>query len=215
MTDQMTRICLVRHGETQWNTHRRLQGHLDIPLNATGRAQATATADALRAERFTAIYTSDLARAQQTATAIADTGHPPPSATPALRERHYGVFQGLTHDEARVRHPDAWQRFRARDPAFVLPGNGESLTQLHQRVAALLETLRERHRGEQVLLVTHGGVLDIAHRIAAGLALEAPRNFPIPNAAINRIIHDGEQWRMLEWATQQHLGNTLDELPNT
>jgi len=113
-----TRFCLVRHGETAWNTERRLQGHLDIPLNDTGRAQAAATADALADDRFHALYTSDLARAQDTAQALAARIERPVAQITALRERHYGIFQGLTYDEAMTRHPEIcisrWRRKSAR-----------------------------------------------------------------------------------------------------
>jgi probable phosphoglycerate mutase len=191
-----TRICLVRHGETAWNAERRLQGHIDIPLSDTGLAQARATALSLSGERFDAAYASDLRRARQTADAISARCTLQAILDARLRERHYGVFQALTYDEARTRFP------------------GESLQQFAARIHETLHDIATRHRGGTVLVVTHGGVLDIAHRLATGKPLEAPRDFTIPNAALNWIALEGADWRLIAWADQQHLNNALDELPN-
>lgn len=209
-----TRICLVRHGETAWNAERRLQGHTDIPLNDTGLAQARATADSLAAERFEAAYSSDLTRARQTAAAIAERCGLELAFDAALRERHYGSFQALTYDEARIRFPDHYQRFETRDPEFTFPEGGESLRQFSARIHATLDGIAHRHPDGTVLIVTHGGVLDIVHRLATGKPLTAPRDFTIPNAALNWIGWDGAAWTLIAWAQQNHLKQTLDELPN-
>ena len=209
-----TRICLVRHGETAWNTERRLQGHTDIPLNATGLAQARATATNLAAERFDAAYSSDLDRARQTAEAIAARCGIHLAFDAALRERHYGAFQSLTYDEARARFPAHYHRFETRDPEFTFPDGGESLREFAERVRSTLEGIARRHHGGTVLVVTHGGVLDIVHRLATGKRLDAPRDFPIPNAALNWIAWNDEAWSLISWAQQRHLQMALDELPN-
>ncbi|MBI1907517.1 MAG: histidine phosphatase family protein [Rhodocyclales bacterium] len=205
-------LCLVRHGETAWNAQRRLQGHLDIPLNEIGHVQADATARNLAGHRFAALYSSDLARAQQTAQAIAGLTGLGAVIMEQLRERHYGAFQGLTYDEARTRYPDDYARFKGRDCDSPIPGGGESLQTFNRRISSALEQLTERHRGEQILIVTHGGVLDIAHRRASGMALEAPRDFLIPNAALNWIACSREEWRIVRWAEAHHLDGTRDEL---
>ncbi len=211
----LTRLCLVRHGETAWNAERRLQGHTDIPLNAHGVAQAQATAASLAGERFDAAYSSDLARARQTAEAIAGRCLLTPAFDERLRERHYGAFQSLTYDEARARFPDDYHRFETRDPGFALSEGGESLIEFAERVRSTLEAIASRHRGGTVLIVTHGGVLDIVHRLATGMHLQAPRDFGIPNAALNLIAWDGAAWSLIRWAEQRHLDQSLDELPNT
>ncbi len=208
------RICLVRHGETLWNTERRLQGHIDVPLNATGLAQAVAAGRVLAKERFSAIYCSDLQRARQTAEAISRHHALPAETDQRLRERHYGIFQGLTHDEIALRYPEDYLRFKSREAAFAFPGGGESLTGFAARVADALAMLIERHTGGQVLVVAHGGVLDVARRLVTGRPLDAQRDFPIPNAALNWIEHDGRQWRLLAWAEQAHLHDAQDELPS-
>ena len=209
-----TRLCLVRHGETAWNVERRLQGHTDIPLNETGLAQARATAASLAAEHFDAAYSSDLTRARQTADAIAARCGLTPGFDASLRERNFGAFQALTYDEARARFPHDYHRFETRDPEFTFPDGGENLREFAERIRCTLEGIARRHRGGRVLIVTHGGVLDIAHRIATGKSLQAPRDFTIPNAALNWIAWNGETWSLIAWAEQRHLGRALDELPN-
>lgn len=207
-----TRLCLIRHGETDWNAERRLQGHLDIPLNSTGVAQAAAAAATLPKQVFSACYSSDLLRAVHTARAACAVLGLAPRTTAALRERHYGHFQGLTYHEAAQRHADDYARFEARDPDFAFAG-GESLRDFATRIGDCLSEIVARHPGETVLIVTHGGVLDIAHRVATGKPLDAPRDFTIPNAALNWIRHDGA-WSLESWADQRHLQDARDELPN-
>ncbi|HRP96735.1 MAG TPA: histidine phosphatase family protein [Rhodocyclaceae bacterium] len=209
-----TRLCLVRHGETEWNRERRLQGHLDVPLNATGREQARATATHLVGHAFAALYCSDLARARQTAHTVAAALAGMPRPTPALRERHYGAFQGLTYDAARARFPDEFARFSARDADFAFPGGGESLRGFATRVEAAVREIAARHAGQQVLIVTHGGVLDVVHRLATGKPLDAARDFAIPNAALNWIAFENGRWQLVSWAEQAHLACACDELPN-
>ena len=207
-----TTLCLVRHGETPWNAERRLQGHIDIALNAHGREQARATAALLAGKHFDAIYSSDLARAQETARSIA--GNATLVTLPALRERHYGSFQGLTYEEARRNLPDAYAAFETRNPSFVFPGGGESLLTFRARVETAILSLASQHRGKRLLVVTHGGVLDIIHRLVTGKPLEAQRDFKIPNAALNWVAHDPAGWKLISWAETAHLPTSRDELPN-
>lgn len=205
-----TRFCLIRHGETAWNAERRVQGQIDIPLNATGESQAAAAGRGLADENFAAAYSSDLVRARATAGAVLTSQ--PILAEADLRERHYGVLQSLTMREAEALHPQAYRRHVARDPHYDLDG-GESLDGFAKRVMAGLEALAERHVGQTVLVVTHGGVLDIVYRTATGRGLAAKRDFAIPNAAFNWLERDAAAWRILLWADQRHLGIALDELP--
>ncbi|MCB1887532.1 MAG: histidine phosphatase family protein [Rhodocyclaceae bacterium] len=207
------RICLVRHGETAWNAERRLQGHSDVPLNAVGEAQASATASQLAGQPFDAIYTSDLCRARQTARACAEVLGLVEIAEPALRERHFGKFQGLTYDEARERHPAAYRRFEARDPHYDFDG-GESLTQFYARISAAITGVADRHPGGQLLVVAHGGVLDCINRMIRGLDLQPQRDFLIPNAALNWVRREASGWTIEAWAQQAHLDAARDELPN-
>lgn len=210
----MTRLCLVRHGETAWNAERRLQGHLDVPLNEIGREQARATAEALAAHAFGAVYCSDLVRARATAEATGIRIGRTPTTLTGLRERHYGAFQGLTYDEADARFPQAYARFLGREIDFALPEGGESLRAFSRRVSVTLDEIVNRHVGERILIVTHGGVLDVAHRVATGKPLNTPRDFEIPNAALNWIEHRDGTWNLIAWGERSHLVRSRDELPH-
>jgi 2,3-bisphosphoglycerate-dependent phosphoglycerate mutase len=207
-----TRICLVRHGETAWNAERRIQGHLDIELNATGIAQAEAVSRTLANEAFSVIYSSDLARARQTGETIARAHGLLVCPAPELRERHYGLFQGRTCEEAKVEQPEHYERYRVRDPHFIF-GSGESLMAFSERIRGRLEQLALEHAGETILAVTHGGVLDVIYRMITAMPLTAPRNFGIPNAGVNWIMRDTEGWRLMRWADDGHLQSSLDEMP--
>src|SRR5512139_3968790 len=110
-----TRVCIIRHGETDWNVDKRIQGHTDIPLNETGRAQALAMAFNAAHQRFHAIYSSDLARALETARVLAQREGQEVKPLPALRERHFGVFQGMTAAQGAERYPAAYAHYMARD----------------------------------------------------------------------------------------------------
>lgn len=207
-----TRLCIVRHGETDWNVEKRIQGHVDVPLNATGEAQARATATGLAARRFDAAYSSDLARAWRTAEIVTATLGLTVRPFAGLRERHYGVLQGLTADEIRAARPDDHVPYLARDPDrdFL---TGESLAAFATRVIAAIEELVTAHPGHCLLLVSHGGVLDICYRHAIGRGLTPPRDFPIPNAALNWFEIGAGRWRLLDWADRRHLALALEDSP--
>lgn len=206
-----TRLCLVRHGETDWNAHKRIQGQIDIPLNAAGRAQAQATAAGVASRRFDAVYSSDLGRALETAQPIAAALGLPVKPAVGLRERHYGRMQGLTGAEARERFPDLHGAYAARDPHHDL-GGGETLAGFACRVAASLQALVAAHPGGTLLAVSHGGVLDVAYRLATGRDLSAPRDFVMPNAGLNWIEYCEQAWRLVSWGEQDHLPAALDEV---
>jgi probable phosphoglycerate mutase len=208
-----TRFCLIRHGETDWNRERRLQGHLDIPLNSHGLQQAEQLANALarRQLQFAALHVSELNRARQTASAISQRLGLPLQTHPALKERHYGALQGRTFDEARQHIPHVYRLHQERDVHFDLQG-GESLHGFQQRIMQYMQQLAERHSGQQILVVSHGGVLEMVHRTASGQGLSGARNFPIPNAALNWISYRDGRWQIEKWADETHLDNSLDEL---
>jgi len=209
-----TRFCLVRHGETEWNAERRLQGQIDIGLNATGERQAAAAGRWLAREKIAAIYSSDLRRAWTTAQAIARATGCPVTAAPEMRERNYGIFQGLTYDEAKRAHPELYARFEKRDPDYAFE-TGESLTAMYARVTGRLQALAADHPGQIVVVVLHGGVLDVINRFIRGQGLTVPRDFLIPNAGLNWVSCQNGAWRVDAWAETRHLEDgALDELPS-
>jgi len=209
-----TRICLVRHGETEWNTERRIQGRIDVDLNPTGRAQSAAAGSWLRSAGIVALYSSDLKRAWATAQAIGAALGLSPVATPEMRERRYGIFEGLTYDEARVRFPDGYAAFARRDADYSFDG-GESLTQMFARVTAKLEEIAAAHPRQNVAVVLHGGVLDIVNRFVRGNPLEMQRDFLIPNAGISWVAVVHGVWTLESWGETAHLEpGALDELPS-
>ncbi len=181
-----------------------IQGHIDIALNSTGLAQASAVARRLSGAPVAAIHASDLGRAWQTATAIAAPHRLAVVAEPDLRERHWGRFQGMSIDQIARHWPDAHARMVARDPHFALDG-GESIAELVARVRAVLVRIATAVAGRTAVVVTHGGVLDSAYRIATGLALDAPRPFVLANAAVNVLEGDGAAWRVRSWGDVGHL----------
>ncbi len=200
-----TRILAIRHGETAWNRDARIQGQLDIALNDTGRWQARRVAQALDDEPIDALYASDLARARETAAAIAQRRGLALHTHPGLRERHFGVFQGRTWRELEQEHPDVVRAWKARVPEFAPPG-GESLLALRARVERTFAELAERHPGGQIVVVAHGGVLDILYRAAARVDLQAPRAWAMGNAAIHRVLWTADSgFALLSWGDTRHL----------
>lgn len=208
-----TTLILVRHGVTAWNRERRFQGQLDTPLSEDGRQQARRLAARLAAapRTITAIYTSDLQRARDTARPVAEALDLPLVIDTGLRERGYGAFEGRTFEEIEHDLADAWRRWREREPDFELPGGGESLSRFHLRVQQTLDRLVGRHSGTTVLAVTHGGVLDSAYRIASGLAMEAVRRHDLHNASLNTIALDAGAYRLIEWGDIAHLDDAVDD----
>ncbi len=200
-----TRIIAIRHGETAWNVDTRIQGHLDIALNDTGLWQARQAGRALAGEAIAAIYSSDLQRAFATAQAIAVATGAPLRPETGLRERGFGSFEGRTFRQIEQELPGDALRWRRRDPDFVPGGAGESLTMLRSRVEAAVHALAARHAGGQIVLVAHGGVLDILYRLATRLELQAPRTWSLGNAAINRLLWTPGGLTLVGWGDTGHL----------
>ncbi|GAA1444379.1 histidine phosphatase family protein [Leifsonia poae] len=175
----MTRISLVRHGQTDWNLAKRIQGSSDIPLNATGRAQAEATGRALAGGTYDAIYTSPLGRASETAAIIAEhTGLDAPLPLPAVAERRYGEAEGLTGSEILARWPEG----------TPVPGRESRDAVVERALPALLE-LGERHPGESIIVVSHGGVIGSLARHVTDHARPGP-NEVIPNGSVHEFVYD-------------------------
>ena len=210
----ITRFCLVRHGETDWNAARRLQGHTDIDLNARGLVQAKQMAHALKNIhlQFDVLYTSDLQRAAKTAQAIEALFKTSAISKAILRERHLGALQGLTTDEAPILEPELWKSHLSRNIEENLR-HGESIQQFADRIRTALEQILTQHSGKTILLVSHGGALDMMYRIASNQPLNAEKVIAVPNASLNWISHDGLTWKVDSWADTSHLEDlALDNL---
>lgn len=206
MNDRPTTTVLfvVRHGETEWNLIERQQGHLDSPLTERGVQQAHALAKGLADHGIDVLYSSDLGRAFQTATIMADSLGLTIHKDQRLRERHLGTMQGLTRSEHADRYPDDAAAFSTGDPDFVIPG-GESIRQQYERCIRCAEELALRLTGQRVLVVAHGGVLRSFFRRAFMLPLSEPRRFSLLNASINSFLIDKGQWRLDSWGETAHL----------
>jgi len=181
-----------------------MQGQMNSELSELGRAQARALGKRMRNERFDVLYSSDLLRAHQTAQAIADeTGH---EILPdvRLRERAFGIFEGLTHTEMKERNPEEYVLFRKRDPDYSVPG-GETPRQFYERSLACFHELAARHPGARVVVVAHGLILDTLYRAAHGHDLTASRTLELINASLNVFHHANDGWRMIAWGDRAHL----------
>jgi len=201
-----TRIIAVRHGETDWNTGGRIQGQRDIPLNDKGlwQAQRAARVLAEAGEPVAAIYSSDLARAHDTARSIGRALGIDVGTDRRLRERGFGEFEGKTFTELEHDFPQDTARWRMRDPAWAPPG-GETLLTLGERTQAATDQLALRHLGELIVLVAHGGVLDMMYRIATRQPVDAPRTWELGNASINRLLWSPQGLSLVGWSDTRHL----------
>jgi 2,3-bisphosphoglycerate-dependent phosphoglycerate mutase len=207
-----TRIIAVRHGETAWNVDTRIQGQLDIGLNDTGRWQAHRLALALAGEPVAAIYSSDLFRAWDTALSISNAVGQSVQSVEGLRERGFGVFEGKTFKDIEALWPEQSVLWRKRVPDFA-PEGGESLLLFRERITSVVSQLAARHPGEQIVLVAHGGVMDVLYRAATRQEIQAPRTWDLGNAAINRLLWTPDGLSIVGWADSHHLDETdaLDE----
>jgi len=181
-----TRLVLIRHGESTWNREHRIQGQLDPPLSADGRRQAALLAARLARRTFAGHYASDLKRAFQTAEIIGAAVRMPPQAETSLREIFLGEWEGLRTDEIAARYPDAWASWVEEPDWDAVPG-GEGESRFDARVAAVVDDILQRHPHGDVLVVTHGGVIQVAlHRIV-GKPSRGLFPFRIQNASISVI----------------------------
>jgi broad specificity phosphatase PhoE len=163
-------ILIARHGETDWNREGRWQGWADPPLNETGRAQARELAEQLRRLPFDAVYSSDLARAHETAEIVAEPHGMPVVVDPELREIDIGSWSGLTHEEIRARFPDGTRP------------DGETREQHSARVRVAIERIARANLDRRVLVVTHGGTVRAVHDVIS----EEPYH-PVANCAVLEV----------------------------
>src|ERR1041385_405920 len=184
-----TNVFLVRHGQSKGNAERRFGGHTATPLSARGHKQAEATARTLKSESITAIYSSDLARALETAKPLAKMTGLSVNGTSAFRERDVGVMEGLTFEDAAQQHPEQYAALLRRDFEYVLTG-GESYRQLLDRAREKLDQIIEENRGGRIAVFSHTGTICILALHLMG-ALDAPELKPVwissANCGISRF----------------------------
>ncbi|MDZ4145200.1 MAG: histidine phosphatase family protein [Burkholderiales bacterium] len=200
----MTDLLIIRHGETDWNRELRFQGQVDVPLNATGHEQARRVAERLAGETVHHLYASDLLRTRQTAEPVRQQLVLTGANDVALRERNFGRVDGMRVDDIKGQYPDAWAQWVRFHEDFSFAG-GESTRQFHARVMDAIRRLVAAHPQQTLLVVTHGGVLDMIYRSARALPLSGPRTCSIPNGGLNRLRFSGDVIDIIDWADTRHL----------
>jgi len=198
-----TEIILIRHGETEWNSQQRMQGHSNSDLSSVGQAQIQALGQWMKNVPFDLIYSSDSLRAKQTAEAITQFSGHELKIDLRLREKNLGVFEGLTSEEARERHPEVFRLFKTAGSKYVID-EGESTQQLQDRALEIVDEIRIKHPEEHVLLVTHGGFIRVVMKHSLGLSLETPTRFLIRNTGVFRLVWE-DKWIVSQMGGVLHL----------
>jgi len=191
--NKSTWLYLIRHGEIVGASTRRFVGHIDVPLSSEGEAQLHALARELASKPLAAIYSSDLGRARLSAEILAAPHGITPIALPALREMSMGRWEGLTADEIQATEPEAFTDWMAQVGEFPFPG-GESVLKLAQRVMPVISQLVERHRGESIALVAHGGTNRVILCRTLGISLEKILTFGQDYGALSLLEWNSGQW---------------------
>lgn len=182
----MMRLLLMRHAETDWVAANRFQGQTDVPLNAHGRRQAAALAQAMAGETIQAIYASDLQRAWETAQALVASRPLAIQSEPRLREMHFGIWEGLTYDEIQQREAAALATWE-RDLEHTAPPGGETLLQMAERVRAVYTSILRTHAEQTVALVAHGGPLQVLCTCVLGLPARDYWHFALAPTSISEV----------------------------
>ncbi|HWR40050.1 MAG TPA: alpha-ribazole phosphatase [Patescibacteria group bacterium] len=202
--EDMTKVILVRHGQTLWNQERKYQGHSDVALSDLGRKQAELAAERLSREKLDAAYSSDLSRAAETAACIAARHGVPVTTLPALREIMFGEWEGLNYDQITARWPQALEKLWARPSEVVIPG-GESFAQVQERAYGAVKEIIARHQGENVLITAHGGTIGVILCAALGMDLDHVWSIRQDNTAVNILEYFGERVQVSLLNDSHHL----------
>ncbi len=196
MRSSMTRLFLVRHGETEWNKSLRYQGHMDIPLSEVGLAQAEKLALRLSKEKLDAVYSSDLSRAMETAKAAARFHDLPVEVIPELRETNFGRWEGLTYKEIQQQYPEIADGWR-KNPRDIKAPDGESLSEVAKRCFIGLDKILDNNPDRNVLLVAHGGIIRIIVAKVLGIDINEYWRIKQTNVALNIIEFHGKDKAIL------------------
>ncbi|MGE5554503.1 MAG: histidine phosphatase family protein [Betaproteobacteria bacterium] len=203
-----SRLILVRHGETEWNRSAKIQGQLDVVLSPVGREQAKKVARRLAAEKVAAVYSSDLARASETAAIIAEPHGLKVTTDPNLREGCFGAWQGLTMAEVQERFAENYAAVR-RDPVHGRPADGECIAEVADRAQRAVEGIVAAHSGEMAVIVTHGGTLKALICRFLGLDLSQRWRLVIDNCSLTIFAWREGSPVLLTLNDTSHLGGRL------
>ncbi|MEI7643854.1 MAG: histidine phosphatase family protein [Chloroflexales bacterium] len=205
------RLILVRHGETPWNVTLQYQGQANVPLNERGRAQARLTAERLARLGAVALYTSDTARAAETAAAIAAAISIAPRPMPELREIDVGQWEGLTPEQLYRRFPDHMAEYE-RDPARTVRLGGESYAQLQVRALVAMRRIYEAHQpGDVIVAVSHGGTIRALLCHVIGLELANFGKMWLDNGSLTELRYGSHGWRLVRLNDAAHLEGLVAE----
>jgi probable phosphoglycerate mutase len=208
-----TKVTMIRHGETEWNVAMRLQGNQNSELTPRGLLQVQLVANVLSKRTFDLLISSDQGRAIITAMAINKYHNLEMILSENLRERNFGIMEGLTREEIGEKYPLVYEGYMKRISEYQVP-EGESLIQFYTRVSIELKNIVSLYEGSRILIITHGGVLDCTMRMVFGYSLDVSRNFSIFNAALNTFSVTNSKWKLEEWGNIDHLRSidTFDEI---
>lgn len=209
-----TEIWLIRHGETEWNAQRRLQGWIDIPLNQTGKEQALSVRRYVQQQQLQVdhIISSDLLRASQTALLAFEMDEADLLCLPSLRERHYGIYEGELWQNLTATNSNQPAAINLREPTQTIP-EGESLSLFHDRIITAFNQLADQFPNKKLAVIAHGGVIDMVWRHLNGVDLFSQRPHPIVNASVNHFAIDtSHHWHEIAWAQHSHLDLSLDDV---
>ena len=198
-----TEIFLIRHGETEWNLQKRMQGHCNSDLSALGKVQIEALGQWMKNIPFDNIYSSDTLRAKLTAQAITRFSGHKIKIDQRLREKNLGVFEGLTSVEARQKHPEIFRLFKTEGSKYIID-EGESTQQLLDRALEIVDEILLKHADERVILVTHGGFVRVLMKHTLGLSLDSPTRFIIKNTSIFSLVWE-DKWMVSQMGGVSHL----------
>ena len=202
----MTVFHFIRHGETEWNVARRIQGQTDSPLTPLGQAQCEALAErvAQSKDKPDVLVASDLGRTQASMGFVADKLSLPVTLEEKFREIHFGIWEGELWDEMKVREPGLIGKWRSFDLDAKIP-EGESRREVFERVQTATINLAATHPDSHVMIVTHGGVIQILMRWILGLPIDTQFRFFPHNTCVNTAEYTAGEWRSVCWGDVAHL----------
>lgn len=204
-----THVIFIRHGETVWNTEGRMMGQQNSPLTKVGEQQVLALGERLTTYPISALYSSDLGRAMQTAEAIANACQLEIVQEKGLREIHMGDWQGLTRPEIAEKYPAEWQAYQGEGQYTYQTPNGESHAQKSIRTVETLNRLTDKHAGETIVMVSHAGILRAVFEYVLNLPPVNRDRFQRNNATFNLFTKKEGQWSLVVWGDQTHLSEDL------